>query len=351
MFVEFDVQKEIRETFAKARLALRREKRLATDNTLLIGWLYQLNAAVNLNMSEREFLSELGLTRDQYYNRAMAARVLRLFPDYRKAYEAGEVGLSVLALVQSKISEANSRVILENIRGKSKREARCFLAKVDRNGRVYDHEASLEITFTLKESDLEKLEEARSVLSARGRVPTNGELLAVALDDLLERRDPVRRAKRAEARAKKKAEAVEAAVGASFRDDKDEQGDDRCPSFRNDESSNAPEPSSGPSFRNDETKPRTAIPQAVVHKVWRRDGRQCTYRYPDGSRCSSTLMLELDHLVPWARGGQHSVGNLRVVCRAHNQSLAEQAYGRTHMAQYRCRSETASQIESFWTLL
>ncbi|MEZ4755098.1 MAG: HNH endonuclease signature motif containing protein [Bdellovibrionota bacterium] len=37
------------------------------------------------------------------------------------------------------------------------------------------------------------------------------------------------------------------------------------------------------------------------------------------------LDLELDHIVPFAEGGQHTVDNLRVLCRAHNQYLAEQS--------------------------
>jgi len=39
------------------------------------------------------------------------------------------------------------------------------------------------------------------------------------------------------------------------------------------------------------------------------------------------LLLEIDHRVPFARGGTNTPENLRVLCRAHNLFLAEQTYG------------------------
>ena len=38
-------------------------------------------------------------------------------------------------------------------------------------------------------------------------------------------------------------------------------------------------------------------------------------------------MLEFDHRVPVAQGGQGTVENVRLVCRAHNQYAAERAFG------------------------
>jgi hypothetical protein len=50
----------------------------------------------------------------------------------------------------------------------------------------------------------------------------------------------------------------------------------------------------------------------------------------DGKRCGSTWRLELDHVIPVALGGETSVENLRVLCRAHNQYKAERVLGATH---------------------
>ena len=69
------------------------------------------------------------------------------------------------------------------------------------------------------------------------------------------------------------------------------------------------------------------IPALVKRAVWNRDGGQCTFRAADGHRCEARRDLEFDHVIPVARGGKSDVGNLRLLCRAHNQLEAERAYG------------------------
>jgi hypothetical protein len=65
-------------------------------------------------------------------------------------------------------------------------------------------------------------------------------------------------------------------------------------------------------------------PAAVARAVFVRDGRRCTYVSPDGRRCSERRCLELDHVEPWAVGGESTIENLRLRCRAHNQRYARQ---------------------------
>lgn len=57
--------------------------------------------------------------------------------------------------------------------------------------------------------------------------------------------------------------------------------------------------------------PRPGIPQAV-----RRDVLAC------GScrACGSTRRLEVDHIVPWSRGGTHERSNLQALCKSCNRS-------------------------------
>jgi 5-methylcytosine-specific restriction endonuclease McrA len=73
------------------------------------------------------------------------------------------------------------------------------------------------------------------------------------------------------------------------------------------------------------------IPRAVVREVYRRDAGQCTFVSSEGKRCSERSFLELHHHDPYARGGQPTVENLRLVCRAHNSFFAERDYGRAFM--------------------
>ena len=60
------------------------------------------------------------------------------------------------------------------------------------------------------------------------------------------------------------------------------------------------------------------IPAAIWRVVYERDGgaMRLGVRW---ARCGERFMLEYDHVRPWARGGEHAVGNVRLLCRAHNQ--------------------------------
>jgi len=77
--------------------------------------------------------------------------------------------------------------------------------------------------------------------------------------------------------------------------------------------------------------PNRHCPAAVARAVFLRDGQQCSYVSPTGRRCSARRCLELDHVVPWAVGGESTIENLRVRCRAHNQRYARQYYGQSRV--------------------
>jgi len=77
-----------------------------------------------------------------------------------------------------------------------------------------------------------------------------------------------------------------------------------------------------------------AIPAAVKDYVYKRDGGCCTFVGEDGRRCNSTWNLEIDHIVPFARGGDNSPGNLRLLCEKHNRMEARRVYGEGFMKKY-----------------
>lgn len=60
----------------------------------------------------------------------------------------------------------------------------------------------------------------------------------------------------------------------------------------------------------DETK-RPPIPKEVVDAVYRRDKGRCVY-------CGSTEELQLDHIIPFSRGGATNIENLQLLCRSCN---------------------------------
>jgi len=69
------------------------------------------------------------------------------------------------------------------------------------------------------------------------------------------------------------------------------------------------------------------IPAAVKRAVWQRDQGRCTFTGPHGVRCTEQGQLEFDHLRPHADGGAASVGNVRLLCRRHNQYEARRFFG------------------------
>jgi hypothetical protein len=63
--------------------------------------------------------------------------------------------------------------------------------------------------------------------------------------------------------------------------------------------------------------------------VWRKSKGVC--QYPG---CESTKNLEVDHIIPYAKGGKTEIDNLRLLCRAHNQKLAIKHFGLKKMRTY-----------------
>ncbi len=77
-----------------------------------------------------------------------------------------------------------------------------------------------------------------------------------------------------------------------------------------------------------DTSPKTRhIPAPVKRAVRKRDGNRCTFVDERGKRCTERRSLELHHCRPFARGGDHSPENVRLMCRTHNTLLAERDYG------------------------
>jgi hypothetical protein len=68
------------------------------------------------------------------------------------------------------------------------------------------------------------------------------------------------------------------------------------------------------------------IPAAVRRQVWQRDGARCAFVGAAG-RCAERGFLELHHVQPFATGGQATVENIQLRCRAHNAFESEQVFG------------------------
>jgi hypothetical protein len=68
------------------------------------------------------------------------------------------------------------------------------------------------------------------------------------------------------------------------------------------------------------------IPAAVRRVVWRRDRGRCAFTAWNGRRCAERTFLEFHHREPYAIGGEATVANMALRCRAHNAHEADLAF-------------------------
>jgi 5-methylcytosine-specific restriction endonuclease McrA len=191
-------------------------------------------------------------------------------------------------------------------------------AHIGRTGDATEREASasqpvqferlVRVEFTAHEEIINGLERVRSIashrLEANARLET---LIAFMTEYFLDREDPARRHARREAR--------------SVQHEKPETTTDAPSVTTAANTRHAPETRTGASIRG-----RT-IPARVRDQVFVRD-RQCTFVGPDGQRCGSMHVLQVDHINPLARGGASTIDNLRLLCAYHNRLESERLMGK-----------------------
>ncbi len=256
----------------------------------------------------------LGMSESQAVRRIEAARLVRRFPPLLGHIERGEIHLTALLLLRDQFTDDNIEELVASAAGKTKREIQELVAmrapKPDvmptitalptpsplqspSPAQVPSSPARLEplapsrhrLELTVSTEVRAKLERARDLMSHRVDRGDLETVLDQALDALL---------------AKLENERV---------------GD--------------------------------GVPRTVRREVFDRDGEQCTFTDERGNRCPSRTHLELDHAIPRARGGRDEASNLRVVCRAHNQLYAEEAFGREHVEHQRHLRQRRSNDPTF----
>jgi hypothetical protein len=84
----------------------------------------------------------------------------------------------------------------------------------------------------------------------------------------------------------------------------------------------------------DRSKHPTYYPNQVQHALWSRAQSQCEFvDHSSGRRCSCTSGLEVEHVIPIAKGGSSEIANLKLFCRKHNLLAARRHFGAKFVAE------------------
>ncbi len=253
-------------------------------------------------------VEKLGLCQSTAWRHIAAARVAREYPQAFAMVESGELQASALSLMKKHLNPENAVELLEVCRKKSVRQVELLLAARFPKPDVADAVHTLNVGS--ESGRLEVLAEDRYGVHFTG----DGEFR-----DLLERVRGLaaHRSPNADLLTlmKRGLEAYEREL------EKDRFGVGRKPRARRVKPAGAI------------IKRRRQRPVAVAREVYERDGKQCTFVSADGRRCTSRYGLEIDHVEAWALGGENTVANQRLLCRAHNRQQARQTFGRAYVAE------------------
>jgi hypothetical protein len=165
---------------------------------------------------------------------------------------------------------------------------------------------------------MKKFERAKALLSNKNIKVSYEAVLEVALDEFLKDHDPENRQQRREERKGKAASNKKSGTRVE-------------------------EMAPPPRGARREIQPTCAdehsrhIPVAARDAVFQRDKGRCAYVASNGVRCEAMHRLQIDHIVPYARGGTNAIGNLRLLCERHNKLEAERVYGANAMKRFRAK--------------
>ncbi len=248
-------------------------------------------------VNRRKLFSELGHTslfdyctkklrypEDQAQRRIVAMRTLTELPEIELEITRGTLNLTTLGLLDShfrheQVTNRDRKLELTRASlGKSKREVESMLAKMAKSPVVLKpdqirvlSETHIELRFVAKTSLRPKIEKIRDELAHKHPSLSLGHLFELLCD-----------------------------IRAGKPND------------------NPPAPA--------RVTPRQRKP-SLRRQVFERDNHQCT-------RCHSTHALEIDHIIPKAKGGPTTLGNLRLLCRSCNQRAAINEFGQEKMDQH-----------------
>ncbi|MBC7533384.1 MAG: HNH endonuclease [Oligoflexus sp.] len=329
-----DPQVLAHELVERAKTIHGQERRITMESVRIVAELDAKSAWHYLGMSVDQLAFSIGLTPSQYYKRLKASKVMKQYPLAQEIFEQGESQISHIAMIAPHLSEANSEVLINGIRNKTKREVEDFMVRVNGSGQIIDYDPIIELTIRMTESQRSIFERVRQVLAHGGSTPTTLSALISASEAFLDKHDPMCKAERAtqRQRMREKLKIKEVAGDEEDLEDAPQVANEEGEDYSAEELSDlTPLQRIKAQYRKKRRDPRSPVKASVRHRVWLRDGGQCTHVHGNGERCKQKSMLELDHLKMACHGGTNEEENLLLKCRRHNQFAAELALGKEFM--------------------
>ena len=290
-------------------------------------------------------VSELLLSPDATARRIQAARVVQRFPAVLDALDDGRLNLTAVGLLSPHLTEGNAQELLAAAEGKSKTEIELFLAARFPRSEVMAWVAGMPASSAAGSDDQHALAHVQGSPDA-GAAPEEPQHAPAHVDrsrvkplsaESFDVQFPMCR--RAHEKLRYVQELLSHQIPSGDIAEIFERGlDALIPQLEKVRFAASDKPRRhGPRVSAD---PRH-IPAHVTEAVWKRDGGQCTYESESGHRCQERKFIQFDHILEVARGGESTVDNLRLRCRAHNQFEAERTFGVEFMRHKRAAAAEA----------
>jgi len=249
-----------------------------------------------------------------------AARCIRANPEVLRMLEAREVSVTSICQFASILDDENKESVLDRVKGASWRDvelvAREYRPPVELRDRMMPVRAATQdgvenmvfVQFLARDEYAAVFDDVRNLMPGD---MTYGDICLAVFREYLERHSPIARQKRRDVKK-----------GAASLDS------------HHRESSPKKRSAGLHSHRRESNESSHHIPDVVRDVILIRDGGQCTFVAPDGTRCQCRKDLQVDHIKPFANHGPIDMSNLRLLCGGHNRLMAERTMGRHVMQPY-----------------
>lgn len=267
---------------------------------------------------------ELGLTEAIAYAFISVARKSNEIPELKAAVESKALTVAKASRLVSALTAKNADEIIAFAQSHSARELEAELVRRyperRRPDRVRPVDAdTVELRARLPKSANQKLERVRALLAQKGKCTDLATALEAALDEYLNRHDPIEKAKRAKRRRQHKQPAPD--TNATLHQDFALSGRPELSSPKvflrtrrvcsGNQGARGLCKTSAPALR----RPFSA---SEKHTVFLRDQGRCTFVNERGERCNADRWLHIHHIKAVSHGGTNDSSNLTTLCSFHH---------------------------------